>query len=348
MKNIRIGTHLVGDHAPCFLVAEIGINHNGSMDLAKKMIDAAADAGANGVKFQNYCTEDFILDRSLTYRYPSRGAWVVESQYEMFKRCELDHKSLRELKEHCDRRGVVFHSTPTSPEGVRDLVEIGTSVLKNGSDFLTHLDLIECMGRTRLPGILSAGMATLGEIEEAVEGFRQTGNDRLVLLHCVSSYPTPPEDTHLRKIPALAATFDCLTGFSDHTSGTTAAIGAVVLGACWLEKHFTLDRSLPGPDHQFSSDPIEFGCLIRAVRDVEKCLGTSRLGFTAKELESRRDFRLSCVAARDLACGYTIREEDVVFRRPGTGLPPGCLPILAGRCLRRDVAMGEVIQWSDI
>jgi len=347
MKSLRIGTHLIGDRAPCFLVAEIGINHNGSPDLAKKMIDAAADAGADGVKFQNYRTEDFILDRTLSYRYPSRGGWVTESQYEMFKRCELDRRALQELKEHCDRRGVVFHSTPTSPAGVRDLVEIGTSILKNGSDFLTHLDLVEHMGRSGLPTVLSTGMATLAEIEEAVRVFRRTGNEGLVLLHCVSSYPTPPEDTHLRKIPALAAAFDCLVGFSDHTSGTAAAIGAVVLGACWLEKHFTLDRSLPGPDHSFSSDPGEFGRLVQSVRDVEKSLGTSRLGFSATELEGRRNFRLSCVAAGDLACGHTIREEDVVFRRPGTGLPPGCLPMLTGRSLRRDIAAGEVIQWSD-
>jgi len=348
MQTIEIGSQMVGPGRPCFLVAEIGINHNGSMDLAKQMIDAAVQAGANGVKFQNYRTEDFIFDRTLTYRYLSQGVPVIESQFEMFKRCELDKTSLKSLKEYCDSRGVSFHSTPTSQAGIADLTEIGVQVLKNGSDFLTHHPLIRCMGETGLPVVLSTGMATLSEVSEAVHELRSTGNDQLILLHCVSSYPASADDVHLRKIPVLASAFDCVVGFSDHTIGTTAAAGAVVLGASWIEKHFTLDKSLPGPDHWFSADPAEFELLVSSVRTMERCLGESRLGPTTSESRNRQNFRLSCVASGDMKAGHVLREEDVVFRRPGTGVPPAWLPFLLGRSVRRDIGRGELIQAGDL
>lgn len=322
MIPIRIGRRQVGSGSPCFLVAEIGLNHNGDVDLARRAIDAAAKAGADAVKFQSYRTEDFLADRSLTYRYVSRGRTVVEPQYEMFKRCELDASALAELKAHADRRGIVFHSTPTSEAGVRQLVELGVPVLKNGSDYLAHLPLIRAMGRTELPTVLSTGMATVAEIDAAVRAFRGTGNERLILLHCTSSYPTLPRDAHLRKIGSLAAAFDCPVGFSDHTRGVAAAAAAVVLGACWIEKHFTLDKTLPGPDHHFSADPAEFWALVEAVRTVEDSLGDARLGPAPSELEGRREFRLSCVTARPLPAGHVVREHDVLFRRPGTGLSP--------------------------
>lgn len=345
---IRMGSRVVGADAPCLLAAEIGINHNGDIALAKKMIDAAANAGADSVKFQNYRAEDFAADRSLTYRYVSQGREVVESQYEMFKRCELNRDQLHELKRHCDARGVLFHSTPTSEAGIRDLIEIGAPVLKNGSDYLTHLPLIRAMGATGLPTVLSTGMATREEIEESVNAFRETGNEQLVLLHCTSSYPTPPGETHLRKLPELARNFGCLVGFSDHTDGVEAALGAVALGACWIEKHFTLDRGLPGPDQHFSADPAQFAELCATVRRMEQSLGDTRLGPAAIESDSRRDFRLSCVAARPLPAGHALRREDIAYQRPGTGLPPGRAPSLVGRRLRCNVAAGQVLRPEDL
>ena len=261
MRVVRVGERLVGEGQPCFLAAEVGINHNGDMDLAHRSIDAAAEAGADAVKFQNYHTEDFVSDRSLTYEYVSQGKTVVESQYDMFKRCELAAAQLRELREHCDRRGVVFFSTPTSEKGIQELLELGVPLLKNGSDYLVNLSLIRAMARTALPTVISTGMATLDDVKDAVEAFRGAGGKDLVLLHCTSSYPTPPGDVHLRKISALSAAFDCAVGFSDHTNGTVAAIGSVALGACMIEKHFTLDKNLPGPDHRFSADPGELRML---------------------------------------------------------------------------------------
>jgi N-acetylneuraminate synthase/N,N'-diacetyllegionaminate synthase len=342
-RTINIGKRRIGDGQPCFIVAEIGINHNGDMELARRMIDAAAAAGADAVKFQNYRTEDFILDRSLTYEYKSHGRRVKESQYEMFKRCELSTSQLRQLCAHCRKRGVFFFSTPTSEDGIAELVRLGSPLLKNGSDYLVHLPLIRAMAKTGLPTALSTGMATLAEIKEAVRAFRKAGGKKLILLHCTSSYPTPAADVHLRKIPALAAKFGCPTGLSDHTDGIAAAIGAVTMGACFIEKHFTLDKNLPGPDHRFSADPAEFKALVRAVRFAEQALGKAVIGPTPSEMAGRKNFRLSCVAAGDLPANHVLTGKDVAFCRPATGLPPAEIDRLLGRKLRRPVKAGEVL-----
>jgi N-acetylneuraminate synthase/N,N'-diacetyllegionaminate synthase len=347
MSMIHIGKRMVGDGHPCLLVAEIGINHNGDMNLAHRLIDAAADAGADAVKFQNYHTEDFISDRSLTYTYVSQGKRIVEAQYDMFKRCELSPTALVYLREHCDQRGIIFFSTPSSEKGIADLVRAGAQLLKNGSDYLIHLPMIRAMARSGLPTVLSTGMATLAEIDEAVRVFREAGGKDLVLLHCVSSYPTPPEDVHLRKIRTLSTAFGCPVGFSDHTSGIVAAIGAVALGACLIEKHFTLDKTLPGPDHHFSADPAEFRALVEGVRIVEKMLGEFTISPAPSEMSGREEYRLSCVAGRDLPAGHCLSESDIVFRRPGTGLPPRAIDLIVGKCLKHEVPAGKVIEPDD-
>jgi N-acetylneuraminate synthase/N,N'-diacetyllegionaminate synthase len=331
----------------CFIAAEIGINHNGDMRLAQQLIDAAADAGADAVKFQNYRTEDFISDRSLTYEYVSQGRTVIESQYEMFKRCEINGEWITRLKAHAAQRGVIFFSTPTAPDGLEILVRAGVPLLKNGSDYLTHLPLIRAMARTGLPTVISTGMASLAEIEEAVLAHREAGGQGLVLLHCVSAYPTPDSDVHLRKIPALAAKFGCAVGISDHSEGMIAALGAVAHGALMIEKHFTLNHDLPGPDHRFSSDPRELAELVKAVRRLEAMLGKPSLGYTETETESRTNYRLSCVAARALAEGQRVEPDAIVFRRPGHGIPPKGAEGLTGRMLRHGVPAGHVFRLED-
>lgn len=347
MTPLQIAGRAVGPGQPVFIAAEIGINHNGDMDLARRMIDAAADAGADAVKFQNYRTEDFVSDRSLTHEYENGGRVVRESQYDMFKRYELRRESLRVLSDHCRARRMTFFSTPSSEEGIADLLAVAVPLLKNGSDYLTNLPLIRAMARTGLPTVLSTGMATVDEIRDAVDAFRGAGNEQLIVLHCTSTYPAPDEDVNLRKISTLAATFRSLVGLSDHSFGTTAAIGAVAMGACFIEKHFTLDKNLPGPDHRFSSDPAEFTQLVRGVRVVERQLGNDRIGPAPSEIESRADYRLSCVAARDLAAGHVLQQGDVAFRRPGTGLPPKSLDQIVGRKLGSPVPSGHVFQQVD-
>lgn len=325
------------------LIAEIGINHNGDLDLAERMIQAAKAAGADAVKFQNYQTEDFLSDHSLTYTYRSEGREVTESQFAMFKRCELTEAGLVRLKRCCDSEGVVFFSTPTSAEGVDLLAKIGTSYLKNGSDYLGHLPLIRHMARTGIPTILSTGMATRQEISEAVAAFRNAGGHNLFLLACTSAYPTPPDSVNLRRIPELAREFGCAAGFSDHTAGWEAAVAAVCLGACMIEKHFTTDRNLPGPDQWFSSDAAEFAELVRRVRETEVLLGSSDLRPTGAETAAREEFRLSCVAKRDLSAGHVVASDDVTFRRPATGLPPSQLDFLSGKKLLKEIRAGEPI-----
>jgi N,N'-diacetyllegionaminate synthase len=344
MNLIQAGSKYIGVGQPCFITAEIGINHNGDMSLAKQMIDAAVNAGVDAVKFQNYRTEDFLSDKTLTYTYESQGDQVTESQYEMFKRCELNVPQLKELSQHCEMRGVVFFSTPTGEDGIRDLINAGAPLIKNGSDYLTHLPLIRCMAETGVPVVLSTGMATLGEVEDAVTAFEQAGGTELLLLHCTSSYPTPAKEVNLRKINTLQATFGYPVGFSDHSWGITAALGAVALGACFVEKHFTLNKGLQGPDHRFSSDPKEFRELVASIRELEQNLGGARIGVTLSEVESRQSFRLSCTAARNLPAGHLISLSDIAFRRPGNGVPPKSVENFINRRLRSALICGDILK----
>ena len=328
------------NNGKCLLIAEIGINHNGDMHLAEEMIRAAAKAGADAVKFQNYRTEDFLSDDSLTYTYRSQGIEVTESQFAMFKRCELSDDDLVRLKRCCDEAGVLFFSTPTSNEGVDVLATIGTSWLKNGSDYLGHLPLIRHMARSGIPTILSTGMATEEEVASAVSSFRDAGGRELVLLACTSAYPTPLDCVNLRRITTLAQKFKCPSGFSDHTNGWEAAVAAVSVGACMVEKHFTTDRNLPGPDQWFSSTPEEFSELVLRVRRAEAMIGDGQIAPTRSEQEARELFRLSCVAKNDLPVGHVLSEADITFRRPAAGLPPGDIHLLIGRALVADVSRG--------
>jgi N,N'-diacetyllegionaminate synthase len=342
MIELLLEEKYINRQAPhVFIVAEIGLNHNGDMGLARESIIAAAEAGADSVKFQNYKTEDFIANKNLTYEYQSQGRVIKESQYNMFKRCELTRENLAYLKEVCEAAGVLFHSTPTSIDGIRDLQAIGCKLLKNGSDYLTNLRLIRAMGETGLFTILSTGMATISEIDEAVRTFRETGNENLMLLHCTSSYPTLPVDVNLARIETLRNAFRTEVGFSDHTNGATAAIAAVILGARWIEKHFTLDKNLPGPDHWFSINQSELRVLVSSIRDSEKIMGTPEIIPTESEALGRVEFRLSCVASRDLKKGDRIRASDISFQRPGNGIAPSQEGFLMGLKLANDIYKGE-------
>lgn len=337
-----------GVDRPCYLIAEIGLNHNGDIDLARKTIQAAKRCGVNAVKFQNYATSDFLSDHTLTYQYEGPSGVVVESQYEMFKRYELSYAQLQQLKEFCDSLAITFLSTPTSETGVQQLSSLGCRLVKNGSDYLVNHRLIAAMAKSGMSTILSTGMATMAEIDDAVTCFRQAGGTELTLLHCTSTYPTPPEDLNLRRIPVLAQAFGCLAGFSDHSEGITAATAAVVMGACVIEKHFTLDKNLPGPDHRFSSDPNEMSQLVAAVRYAELSLGNAQLGPTQAEMESRQSFRLSCVANESIESGTTLTSEHIAFRRPGCGLPPMYEAALIGRKTRVDLQKGDLFRWDQL
>lgn len=346
MNAIQIGDRVVGPSQPSFLIAEIGLNHNGSYELATESIEAAAKAGADAVKFQNYRTEDFLSDRTLTYTYVSEGREVTESQWDMFKRCEPKAEWLPRLMAFCRERGIVFFSTPTSKEGVDDLMKVNVAVLKNGSDYLTNLPLLEVMGRTGVPVIVSTGMADERDVDDAVAAVGK-GTSPLVLMHCTSSYPTPNEHVNLRRMLTMRDRYRALVGFSDHTEGWSAAVQAVTLGACMVEKHFTLDHNLPGPDHWFSSAPAEFAELVRQVRNAELRLGSPVIAPAAVEKHGREEYRVSMVAAEDLGSGTVVTERHVMLRRPGTGILARDMARYMGRRIIRSIGRGTPLRPED-
>ena len=343
---IDLGNKIIGHAHPCFIAAEIGLNHNGDIGLAKEMIDAASEAGADGVKFQNYYTEDFIFGKELTYSYFSDGKKVTESQFDMFKRYELTYEQLEILKNYCDSKGVLFFSTPTSKRGLEDLKRLNVKLLKNGSDLLVNLPLIKLMAQSKIPTIISTGMAQVSEIDEAVRAFELAGGINLLILHCTSSYPTPDEEVNLLRLESLAKTFDFPIGFSDHTSGIEAAIASVVLGSCFIEKHFTLDKGLSGPDHKFSADPDELRKIIEGVRKIEKMLGSSKIVPTTSEKYGRFNFRLSCAIGRDIGVGELIKEEDIIFIRPANGIHPHFHNYFLNKKIKLDLKKGDLLSFD--
>ncbi|HDH00795.1 MAG TPA: NAD-dependent epimerase/dehydratase family protein, partial [Nitrospirae bacterium] len=301
-------------------------------------------AGADAVKFQNYRTEDFIFDKSLTYTYYNGGKQITESMYDMCKRCEVETHWLPELKKACDDLGIAFISTPTSEPGVNDLVALGVPFLKNGSDYLLHLPLLKHMGSTGIPVIISTGMGNESEIRDAVEAVHSGGGSPVILMHCTSSYPTETSEVNLNKIPALREVFGLPVGFSDHTIGSAAAIQAVTLGVSIFEKHFTLDHNLPGPDHEFSITPSELKEYVEDIHNAKKRMGQKSIEPALIEQTTRDELRLSIVIGSDLSAGHILEDQDFVFSKPGTGLPPKEAENIIGKKLVQDVAKGTPLR----
>lgn len=343
MQPLTIDGRPIGAGAPAFVIAEVGVNHNGDPALAARMVDAIADAGADCVKFQTFSAEEFVSNPDDTYEYESQGRRVRESMLEMFQRLELKREEFRTLFARARARGLVPLSTPTDRDAVDLLDELGAGAFKVGSDDLVYTPFLEYVADKGKPVILSTGMADEADVARAVAAVRGRGNDRIVLLHCVSSYPTPPAELNLRKIETLRSRFGVHVGFSDHSDGILAAGTAVGLGACVVEKHFTLDRNLPGPDHRFSADPAELAALVRRVREVETTLGEPAIVPTAPEREMAKLARRSIVAARDLPAGHRLAAADLAYKRPGTGLMPYRTVEVLGRRLRHAVAINQPI-----
>lgn len=346
-RTVRFGDRCLGAGQPALVVAEIGINHNGDLDMAKQMVRVAAECGADAVKLQSFRAEEFCA-QGVEYEYISEGKAVRESMIEMFRRYEMPYAALAELKQCAQEAGILFFSTPADREALKALTALGVPGIKVGSDDLTNLPLLHDFASVGLPMIISSGMAHLGEVEEAVETIRAAGNSDLIVLHCISLYPTPMADVHLRRMETLRQAFDVPIGFSDHTAGATAAIGAAALGACFIEKHFTLDVSLPGPDHRFSADPRTLRALVEGVRDVEAALGRSVFTLGAEEEAMRRDCRRSIVARVPIAPGTKLTPELLTLKRPGTGIPPRDWNTVVGRTTRIPLAAEETVTWEAV
>ena len=329
-----------------FIVAEAGVNHNGDPALARRLVDAAAESGADAVKFQT-----FRVDALLTRGAPKAGYQVEttgagESQREMLARLELATAVLAELKDRAATRGLTFFSAPFDEESADVLDRLGVALFKVPSGEITNLPLLRHLASKGRPIILSTGMSSLDEVEHAVAAIRAAGNPPLAVLHCLSAYPAPAAEVNLRAMDALGASCSCPVGFSDHTLGIEIAVAAAARGAVIIEKHLTLDKSLPGPDHRASLDPVEFAAMVRAIRAVESALGDGTKRPMPSELDTRRVARKSLVAARALRAGARLGVGDVLIKRPGTGISPADLDKAIGRPLARDIAADEVIGWE--
>jgi N-acetylneuraminate synthase/N,N'-diacetyllegionaminate synthase len=341
-----IGRHRIGGGAPAFVIAEAGVNHNGDLELARRLIDAAAAAGADAVKFQTFRTDALVSAAAPKARYQLETTGGAESQRGMLTRLELSAEAHAGLREHATRRGLVFFSTPFDEDSADLLDRLGVEVLKVPSGEVTNLPLVRHVAAKGRPVLLSTGMSTLDEVAAAVETIRAAGDPPLAILHCVSAYPAPAEDTNLRAMDTLRARFGCPVGLSDHSLGLEIALAAVARGAAALEKHLTLDRALPGPDHRASLEPAQFAALVRGVRTVEAALGDGDKRPMPSELDTRAVARRSLVAARALPAGHRLVRADVAIKRPGTGIPPAELSRVLGRRLSRAVAADDLLDWA--
>jgi N-acetylneuraminate synthase len=341
--TIGIAGRTVGPGYPCFVIAEAGVNHNGSLDLALRLVGAAAEAGANAVKFQTFRADKTATRLAPKAEYQKRTTGASESQFEMLKRLELSPQDHVDLAAHCLSRGVTFLSSPFDEESADLLEGLGVPAFKVPSGELTNLPFLRYLARKRRPLIISTGMATLAEVEAAVAAVKAAGCDQFSLLHCVSNYPAAAADVNLRAMATMATAFDVPVGYSDHTLGPHATLGAVALGACIIEKHFTLDRSLPGPDHQASAEPAEFAALVSGIRMIEEALGNGEKRPAAAELETARVARRSLVAAETIPEGSRLTLNMVTARRPGTGLPADRVGELLGRRALGEVPAGTIL-----
>lgn len=343
MKNVMVGNRLIGKGEFSFIIAEAGVNHNGSVELAKKLIDAAKEAGVDAVKFQTFKAENVVTQNAEKAEYQKETTGVEESQYEMIKKLELTDYDFKELADYAKKRSITFLSTPFDSKSVDLLNEINVPAFKVPSGEITNFLLLTHITKKEKPIILSTGMATLGEVEEALNVIRSEGVKDVILLHCVSNYPAKIEDVNLRAMETLKQAFKIPVGFSDHTLGITASIAAVALGACVIEKHFTLDRNLPGPDHKASLEPKELKNMVNTIREVERALGDGIKRPTKDEEEIKKVARRSIVARVDIPGGTIITEDMLDVKRPGTGIVPKYFDFIVGMKAKENIKKDEMI-----
>lgn len=348
MRSSEINGRRIGSGAPCFIIAEAGVNHNGDLELARRLVDAARDAGADAVKFQTFKADKLVTGDAPKAAYQKQNTGTAEAQLQMLRKLELSEAAHRELVVLCAQRGIQFLSTPFEESSADLLAAIGVPAFKLPSGEITNLPLLAHVARMGRPMIVSTGMSYLHEVEAAVRCIRENGDPPVVLLQCVSNYPAAASDVNLRAMDTMARAFELPVGYSDHTEGNEVAFAAVALGACVIEKHLTLDRNLPGPDHKASLEPAEFAAAVRGIRRVEEALGTGRKEPAASEANTAAVARKSIVLACDVKAGGKLTVELVTLRRPGTGLPPAQLPHVIGRRLRRSLAAGALLALEDL
>lgn len=348
IERVRIADVFLGKADRPYVIAEIGVNHNGDMALARQTIDAAVEAGADCVKFQAFDADEFMGDKDVEYEYETAEGVVRESMYSMFKRLELSAEGHAELMNYAAEKGVEYLASAADPSAADMLMALDVPAMKIASEDLINEPLLHYIGQLRAPVLLSTGMGDTDEVDRAMTILREEGCEQILLLHCVSLYPTPEGDANILRIKGLQERYGLPVGYSDHTLGTSASIGAVALGVMLVEKHFTLDRNLPGPDHKLSADPQELTALVRETSSLYRQLGEADVKPAKGEHAARLEFRRSIVAARPIKAGETLGSDMIALRRPGTGLHPRHSVDVVGRTVSRNLLENEQINLEDL
>lgn len=339
--EIQIGHKYIGDKHPCFIIAEAGVNHNGDVGLAKKLVDAAKEAGADAVKFQTFKAEDVVTKEAAMAEYQERNIGKIGTQLEMIKKFELKYADFAELKNYCDKKRIIFLSTPHS-EGAADFLEPLVLAYKIGSGDLTNLPFLKKIALKKKPIILSTGMATLKEVREAIDAIAKT-NKKIVILHCTTEYPCPLKAVNLRAMLTIKKEFNLPVGYSDHTDNIFVPVMAVAMGARVLEKHITLDKNMPGPDHKASFNPDEFKKMTDEIRVAEEILGDGIKKITESEKNIKKFIRKSIVARKDIFKGTTIKEDMLIIKRPGMGIEPKYFYKIIGKKAKKNIKKDQLL-----
>lgn len=347
-ERIKINNKFIGKNSQVFIIAEAGVNHNGKIGLAKKLIDVAVKCGADAVKFQTFTAELLVTRTAEQAAYQSKNIGKTETQYKMLKRLELSEQDHYVLRDYCKEKNIIFLSTPFSEKDVDFLEIVGVPAYKISSGDLTALPLLRHVAKKRKPMIISSGMSTLEEIRAAIKTIKKEGSRDLVILHCTSNYPADPANLNLRAIKTIKEEFGALVGYSDHSEGNLASLLAVALGACVIEKHFTFDKAMAGPDHKASLNPAELENFVKSIRQAEVMLGSSEKKCSLEEENSKISGRKSIVAASDIPAGAAITKDDLIMKRPGSGISPAEIKEVIGKSAKMNILKDTIITWEMI
>lgn len=349
-SSFKIGNRLIAQDEPTYIIAEAGVNHNGSLDLAKQLIDVAVSAGADAVKFQTFKTENIITPAApkSTYHIETTGSDNQQTWFELLKSQELTLEMHRELIAYATKQGIQFLSTPYDMESVDLLDNLGVPAFKIASTDLNNIPLLQYVATKRKPILISTAMSKLEEVRDSVTALRQSNCYELIVFQCTGNYPATLSDTNMRAMVTMRDELDVLVGYSDHTMVHVNPVLAVALGAVAFEKHFTLDRDLPGPDHRMSLTPAELRHTVQLIREAESAMGNPVKDVLPGEIENRQRLRKSIVAIKDLVAGEQLDVTNVAIKRPGTGLSPAELSSVLGRKTCRAIPIHTLISWDDL
>jgi len=359
MKTIKIGNRLVGDGQPCYIISEIGSNFDASLERAKFLAKLAKDLGADSYKIQNFLAPKIVSNEGFkNLQIAFQAAWD-KPVVEVYRAAEFPREWIKDVYDYCKEINIDFCSAPYDTDAVDELERLGVTCHKIGSGEIDNLEFLTYVAKTRKPILISTGSSTMEEIATAIKTIRDAGNDQIVVLQCVTNYPSPIADSNIKAMQMFRSTFDVLVGYSDHTIGTagkgddplngsTVPLGAVALGACIIEKHFTDDRTRKGPDHPFAMDPQNFKQMVDGIRALEKALGDGEKRLMPSEKETVVIQRRGIYASRDIAEGAAISREDFVYLRPAVGLLPPRGKELVGKSVKRAIKAGEPIKQDDI